>query len=257
VQRRRRILVTVLCVSLAAGVAAAALRAASAPRFISARVCPYEQFSRRLYQCTRDSRATPLTTNKFTCSTVVDTDQPVDVRFRVSYDGGPVTGWRPLHIRSGATPLWFAYSVGTNLPLPAGSWTCTFIAGAAKLTIPFHTHGQTGDVVDLAICAGQDTIGPVRNGVCRKDESTAGLPATSTVLCSVYVTHHVGSIPTIEILDGAGATLFTYSGNPIASTLWAVWTWYTPGAGFTPGQYACRVSVDGQVAVTRSFAING
>ena len=63
-----------------------------------------------------------------------------------------------------------------EFPLPTGSWTCTFLLGNAQVTIPFRTNGPTGVVVDFAVCAGQDRLGP--HGDCRKDESASGLPRT-------------------------------------------------------------------------------
>jgi len=229
-------------------------------RLLEPRVCPYELFSRRLRRCTRDARGAPLSTNRFTCSVNVVASRRATLRFRVSYDGGPLTGWSPIRVDPGRSSAWFAYNLGTDLPLPAGGWTCTFVMGSVKLTIPFRTVGQTGDVVNLTVCAAKDTIGSYQDeGICRKDQSVSGLPTTGVILCSLYVAHHVGSVPKIEFLDSAGALIYSYTGKRITDSLWPVWAWTTapaPGA-FAAGAYACRVSVDGRVVETRSFTVAG
>jgi hypothetical protein len=127
--------------------------AAVQPSLTRLRVCPYELFSRALQRCTRDARRAPLSTNRFTCSASVDVDRATTLQFRVTYDGGPVTGWRRLRAYPGVSPVWFSYSIGTNLPLPAGAWSCSFLLGSVRATIPFSTQGPTGDVVDLTVCA--------------------------------------------------------------------------------------------------------
>lgn len=237
---------------------AAVRPSAAAPgRFAQPRVCPYEFFSRRLQRCTRDARGAPLSTNRVACSANVVANRPATLRYRLSYDGGPVGNWRPTHVDPGLFPAWFAYNLGTDLPLPAGAWTCTFVLGSVKVTIPFRTVGPTGDVVDLTVCAGEDTIGSYKNGICRKDESVLGLPATGVIVCSLYVTHHVGSVPKVDFLDSTGAVIYSFSGKKITDTLWPVWGWTTAATTFAAGAYACRVSVDGQVVATRSFTVAG
>jgi hypothetical protein len=169
-----------------------------------------------------------------------------------------------------------AYSIGTNQPLPAGVWSCTFALGSMHVTVPFSTDGPKGDVVDLAICAGEDTIRGYGGagflaGTCRKDESVSGLPKTRVIVCSVIVTHRVGSFPEIEILDGSGRviesdartgaryTTRSYGGSTITESLWDVWAWVRSDSPFffAPGPYACRVSLDDRVVMTKSFTIGG
>jgi hypothetical protein len=178
----------------------------------------------------------------------------------MSYDGGQIGGWRPLHVYAGTTPVWFAYNIGTNLPLPAGTWTCTFTLGSVHVSVPFTTNGPTGEVVDFTTCADSNTIGSYKNGICRTDQGSAGLPSTGVIICSLDITNRIGSTPKIDFLDPTGAVLFSHTGHTITKTLWPLWAWTSapgPSPSFAPGTYACRVSIDGNDVITRSFAVAG
>ena len=247
-------------VALGAGkrLSAAVRPSAAAPgRFARPRVCPYEVFSRRLQRCTRDTRGAALSTNRFVCSANVIANRPATVRYRISYDGVPMTGWRPTAVSPGTSPVWVAYNLGTDLPLPTGAWTCTLVLGSARVTIPFRTVGQTGDVVNFAVCAGKNTIGTYEDGICRTDESVSELPTTGVIVCSLIVTHQVGSVPTIDFLDSTGVVIFSFTGKRITEALWPVWAWRIAETTFAPGAYACRVSLNGQVVATRKFTVAG
>jgi hypothetical protein len=240
---------------VAAAVVVSAAVAATHLRLSSPRVCSDESFSTRLGRCTRNQRGTALATNRFTCSVRVDADRPSTLAYRVAFDGAPVTGWQAKRVAAGSSSTWFSYDLGAALPLPGGSWTCTVAAGPQQVTIPFRTRGPSRPVVDLAICSGRHTVGSVRNGICRHDESAAGLEPTGTIVCSLLVLHEVGSVPRIELLDGTGNPLEIFVGSKVTETLWPLWGRATHPGTFPAGRYACRVSIDGRVEVTRAFTV--
>jgi hypothetical protein len=229
-------------------------RSESPVRLTAARVCPYESFSHRLNYCTQDKRGVPLRTNKVACSVTTVTNRPLTLHAQLRYDGSPV--YTPsVRIPRGTRPWWFSYTVGANLPLPAGLWSCTFIFGPARTVIPFRTVGPTGDVVDLTVCAGRNTIGPLRNGICRMDESETGLTATNSLACSLFILHKVGSTAQVDILDPTGRILGAGK-SQITSALWPAWAWTISGAPtFAAGTYSCQVTIDDKVVLTRPFSI--
>jgi hypothetical protein len=197
----------------------------------------------------------PLETNKVTCSVTTTTNRPLTLHGLLRYDGSLV--YTPsIRMPRGTRIWWFSYTVGANLPLPAGSWSCTFIFGPARTVVPFRTVGPSGDVVDLTVCAGRNTIGPLRNGICRTDESQTGLAATNSLACGLFILHRIGSTAKVEIVDPKGRVIGTYTSRRITSALWPVWVWTTSGAPtFAAGKYSCRVTIDDTVAVTRTFTI--
>lgn len=205
--------------------AALATNAASPVRLVGARVCPYEALSKRRGYCARDSRAVAMRTNRITCSVTTVTNRPLTLRVRLRYDGSSVQGpdWS-VRVPAGTRYHWFSYTVGAGVPLPAGSWDCTFTLGPAKVIVPFRTVGPSGDVVDLTICAGRNTIGPLKYGLCRIDETSTGLPYTESIACSALVLHKIGAIAKVEIVDPNGGVIGTAK-DKITSALWAEWAW--------------------------------
>jgi hypothetical protein len=77
----------------------------------------------------------------------------------------------------------------------------------------------------------------------------------------LFVTHRVGSVPTIEFLDEAGVVIHSFTAERITRTLDPVWAWALASTvsrpTFPAGRYACRVSLDGEVVTTRPFTILG
>jgi hypothetical protein len=231
----------------------AASHEAAAPALSKGMVCSVELFNRRLGRCTRDTRATALSTNHWRCSVNVALEHSADIGFGATFDGGRLDLWQPLHLSAGHYPVWFGYVSHSNLPLPGGRWACSFTLGSTTVTVPFRSDGPTGEVVDMVVCAEQDTTG----GACRTDQSVAGLPTTKYVHCNAFVTHHAGSVATVEFVDGAGH-IVSSSAAPLADKLGPVEAVHPgpyPSSEWTPGAYSCRVLVDGKLAATKAFTV--
>jgi hypothetical protein len=253
---RKRVIATAAAVAVLVA-AAAAQGAGTSTSFSNTHVCPYPQFSYRLYSCTSDWRSKPFASNRWICSTVAHGSEREPVRLSASFDGHSLGAWKPLQARDGSIPMWFAKRIVGPGPLPGGTWTCTFRAVGASSTVRFMTHGPTGDVVDFNSCSGTDTVGNYTDGVCRKDESAA-IPRTSFVVVSFYILDHAGSSTGLEIVDPDGKIFRKYSAPTIVGPIahyHAVFYGNSISPLLAAGTWGCRVLISCKVVATEPFSV--
>jgi hypothetical protein len=227
--------------------------------FRSLRVCGSASFSRARHRCTSDQRAAPIVSNRISCSVDVVVHRTSVVRGRILYRGGVAQTIGPTILRPGTHPTWIYENVKIDQPLPGGSWRCEFTLGSARTGVGFTSGGPEGDVVNAAVCGRGKTVRHATSGLtlCRKDDSTASLPASEPVRCSGTFAGVPGKAALLEIVrHGVRRTSVDFV---VGSTIWLGTVQLRPAAGsaLQPGAFACRFSLDGEVVMEKPFRVVG
>ena len=225
--------------------------------FRNLRVCASTDFSRAQHRCTTDQRETPIVSNRISCSVDIVVRRTSVVRGQILYRGGVAHTIGPTLLRPGTYPAWIYENVKIDQPLPGGSWRCEFTLGSARTDVAFTSGGPEGDVVNVAVCGRQTTVRHETSGLilCRKDDSTAVLPASEPVRCSATFAGVPGKVALLEIVRrGVRRTSVDFV---VGSTIWLGTVQLRPSEGATlqPGSFACRFSLDGEIVAEKPFAV--
>jgi hypothetical protein len=256
--RRLSPVLFVLVVSAAAVTAGMSGRASAEPSrtsFSDLRVCGATSFSRSQSHCTRDERRLHITSNRISCSVTLFAKEPGVWRTRFTYDGHVDPWTTGGKVVVGTNLLWHNTNVGTNLPVPGGSWGCEFSFQTTKAALAFKSGGPTGQIVDAAVCPASDVLSRHALRRCAKDNSGTPLPGSERIYCSAVYAHPTSDTAKIEVLTADGTLIKTTNlriGKPTVSQ----------GFGFvnssklkSHGRYLCRFTLGNGTTVVKRFRI--
>jgi hypothetical protein len=216
------------------------------------RVCPYESFSHSLHRCTRDFRASVLTSNRFACSIAVLLRRRVQIHGRLTYEG-----LTQFTATSGALPPGsYRSSIATNIkmnqPLPGGAWACAFSVDGVRRTAAFRSGGPTGPVVDLVACPAAHAIHVGLELICPSDQSSS-IPSSDFVVCNGLYVGQRGKTESIDLLS-SGTIIAAGLDNLVDAPVWLAYQRFNPQAA---GDYSCRFSVRGAPLADKTFRVSG
>jgi hypothetical protein len=242
------------------GLAARAEAPVAAPspgKLSNLRVCGSTAFSRSRAQCTRDERRTTLVSNRISCSVDADVARPALIRPRTTYNGRAIS-FRPSRLPRGEWSYWINHDLKINLPLPGGTWGCSFTFGRATVRASFRSGGPTGAIVNTAACRGENTVA-YDDGfrVCRSDESGAPLPGTNSAYCYAVYPNETGRLARLAVVsDGEVLQEVEFR---IGEPLWigVVFVSAPPGQRLPAGSYSCEYHLDGSLAAAKPFTLLG
>jgi hypothetical protein len=231
-------------VSLLAMVAAAAVaghapaRPAAASASVGAvRVCGAAGYSESGAVCRRSPKRPVLSGSLAACSVTGPRAALAGVKAQMAYRGALVdVGTTALVVRGSKS---MSVRVALGVPLPAGTWTCSFRGPHVRLQQTFRTTGRTGALLDAGACDDADapafTDGdPI---LCRPGAD----PKTTTRfwLCTALVPAAKGATVDVHLVrDGADVVPPRRVGvrSPLAVAALAD----DGETQLEPGAYACR-----------------
>jgi len=261
----------VIAAALVVGaVAAAYAREApsSSASLTAARACPGVDWNLAAHECFRDEHQRfPAGGQDLDCSVRVFTPRPMRFTIRLTYDG---------HVQRGYTTILRGRSrraIGVVFPglgsppspgaaaygLPAGRYGCEFVLGSRRIERVFSLGGSSAPVLMPSVCQGPGTYGHA----CDFDLAQPGfypLPPTHSVACSAVFARLQGHQVEFDFLrqtSGAWTPIdveHATIAHPITEE--GAWTSAPPDRFLADGHYACRIIVDGQLAVEKQFDIS-
>lgn len=250
------VLLLAASVALAAG-AAASPKGSVQVTLAKPRVCGSTAFSRKQGRCTKDERATPIVSNRISCSIDVTTTRPVRLSAWFKY-GGEVIPWGTSRVPRGSWTYWIAYDIKINLPVPGGAWECGYSVGTRRATTRFTSGGPVGDVVNAAACRRERTI-PYGEGfrTCLADESAAPMAATDAVFCQVELPNVAGKVARLVLVSNE--EVLEEVSFEVEGVLWFgyVFAQAPSGQRLPAGRYACRYYLDGALVAEKPFELLG
>ena len=225
------------------------MRAQAPPpaRLFNLRVCSYNALSAN--GCTKDQRATILTSTRIGCSVEIAVRRRGRLHARMTYGGATTYGYSTRVLEVGVHRWWIAHNLGT-VPLPGGDWSCQFSFGSGTARVNFKSGGPVGQLIGAAACGGKDTIlfGSNRTlRACRPDRSGGSIPVTDEIVCSAVLPNSASKELTIQLLLGGVEVVAPYVGR-VDQLLWIARPAFNPPLGqgtFAVGDYVCRFSLDG------------
>jgi hypothetical protein len=257
--RRLSPVLVVLMVSAAAVTAGMTRQASAEPSrtsFSDLRVCGATTFSRSQSVCTRDERRLHITSNRISCSVTLFAKQPGIWRTRFTYDGHVDPWTTGGKVAAGTSHLWHNTNVGTNMPVPGGTWRCEFSFQSTKAQLVFKSGGPTGQIVDAAVCPASAVLSSGHAlKRCAEDNSGKTLPGSERIYCSAVYAHPTSDTAKIEVLTADGATVKTTNlriGKPTVSQGFG---YVNPSKLKSSGRYLCRFTLGNGTTVVKRFRI--
>jgi hypothetical protein len=240
-----------LALPLAAALATGAASATRPATLTTLRDCGTNRIPASYAECPRDRRGRALVASELDCSarSVVRRTTRLAADFR--YQGQLQYAYKQS-VRPGRRKHFIGVYMH-NTAMPAGSYSCSFTLGSARVLATFRSGGPTGRILGPSVCLGAHTVG---QDECARDEGGAPLPATSSITCDAVFARERGRTATVQLIARVGGVaLGTKSVTLDAPIVEAGGTFKAP-VNYVPGNYACRFAVAGEQA-ERPFTIAG
>jgi hypothetical protein len=261
---------TITALLLAAGTAVGLARTSpvGSPRLDAERACPGVDWNGAGRECFGDQRHRfGRGSQDLDCSIHVFAPRPTRFTARLTYDGQLQRSYSTVvHGRSHRGIGIVFPGLGTpptpavkDYGLPAGPYGCEFTLGSQRVAFSFEVPGPPSTGLMPSVCQGAGTW----DHACDFDLAQPGfypLPPTHSVACSAVFARLQGHQADFDFLrQEAGAwTLIDAERDRLAHSITqeGAWTSAAPGQFLPDGHYACRILIDGALAVEKQFDIS-
>jgi hypothetical protein len=234
-------------VSLLAMISAAALagHAPARPAVASApvgavRVCAAAGYSESAALCRRSPKRPVLSGPVAACSIAGPRAALAHVKAEMTYRGAVVDAKTTALVVRGSKSM--SVRVALGVPLPAGTWTCSFRGRYVHVRQTFRTTGRTGTLVDAGVCDDADAPAFTDDDpiLCRPGADPRA--TTRFWLCSALVPAAKGA--TVEVhLVRDDADVVPPQRVAVRSPLTVVALADDGETQLEPGSYACRFTL--------------
>lgn len=223
--------------------------------FADLAVCPREEGGDA--GCPVDQSDSPLETPDVLCSAQYSGESG-SMTIRLDHDGREVFTKDIADIDQGVAgddpvPVTGFFGTG-DLPIPGGSYTCSFDDGEDEASLDFESSGESGPAAYLYACDEADTEEDDNSVFCTEDYDT--LSGVQALTCSTVLTDILGSAVDVRLaITGSDvddeATLELSGKSPLGilvahATIDGARLTGEAGAPVPPGTYACEWLVDGE-----------
>jgi len=217
------------------------------------KACGRALYSASAHQCLHDERKRALLSNVAYCTVDVYAFATVGVGIKMTYGGQTLFTRKTRAPRGHVLHLTVYYEL--PILLPSGKYVCTISTAGKSVKATITGGGSAGPVANSSVCSSSRAVGDL----CASDESTVPIAPTTSLTCSGFFAGQKGHFGGIELLynqNGVWTSLSKIEGSvsrpilPVSLVVPSVL-----GQPYTPGQYMCRFTVDGQLVSEKVFSV--